>query len=244
MEKERGMLFLDIETLPNLGFYWDRPWETSIIHTVKQWQILSFSAKWSGGKQETYIDHKTDKGLMIKLWKLLDKAEVVIAHNGDKFDVKKINARFLFYNMPPPSPYRTIDTLKISRRYFGLMSHKQDDIGEYMGTGRKIKVDKELWLACIKGDKKALMYMKMYNAQDVVLLEKNYLRFLPWIKNHPNVGAYSDKTVCPKCGSRNLIRKGVQQNSTTSYHRILCTDCRGWCRATVNLQETKPLISV
>jgi len=151
----KRILFLDIETLPALGFFWDKPWETSIMHVVKDWQILSFSAKWLGGSQETQIDHKTDRVLLKRIWKLLDEAEIVIAHNGDKFDIRKINARFLFYNMPPPSPYRTVDTLKVSKRYFAMLSNKQDDIGAYLKTGRKIKTDKYLWLDCIKGDKKA-----------------------------------------------------------------------------------------
>lgn len=119
---------------------------------------------------------------MLKLWKLLNACDICIAHNGDRFDIKKINARFLFHGLPPPRPYKTIDTLKISRRNFGLSSHRQDDIGKFAGTGRKLKTDKDLWLDCIKGKKKALKQMKFYNAQDVVLLEKNYRKFLPWIK--------------------------------------------------------------
>ena len=230
--------------MPNLGFFWDRPWETNIIQIVKQWQILSFSAKWLGGKQETYIDHKTDRVLLKKIWRLLDQAEIVIAHNGDAFDLKKINARFLFWGMTPPSPYRTIDTLKISRKYFGLLSHKQDDIGEYIGTGRKIKVDKQLWLDCIKGNKKALKLMKAYNSQDVVLLEKNYLRFRPWIKNHPNLTVYSQQTTCPKCQSSKLVKRGYQFNNTTKYARIYCKSCSGWSRAPINLQEKRPIISI
>ena len=235
-------LLLDIETLPCLGFFWDRPWETSIIHVVKQWQILSFSAKWLGGSQETHIYHKTDKFLLKKIWKLLDEAEIVIYHNGDSFDRKKINARFLYWQLPPPSPYRTIDTLKISRSQFGLISHKQDDIGEYAGTGRKIKVDKQLWLDCIEG--KRLKEMKRYNAQDVVLLEKNYLRFRPWIKNHPVLGVYLNHTACPRCTSRSVKREGFRYTNTGKYQQISCKNCYGWSQVGPNLLEIKPLKSI
>ena len=234
------ILLIDIETLPALGWFWNL-YETNIIATVQDWRLLSFSAKWLGGEQETYIDHKTDRLLLKKIWKLLDEAEIVIAHNGDSFDIKKINARFLFWGMTPPSPYRTIDTLKISRRYFGLLSHKQDDIGKYLGTGRKIKTDKDLWLDCIRGDKKALKQMAHYNAQDVVLLEKNYLRYRPWIKNHVNLDNYSEQTVCPKCQSTKLVRRGYQFNQTTKYARIQCKDCKGWSRSPVNINEKRSL---
>ena len=90
------ILLIDIETLPNLGFYWSNPWETSIIHTVKEWRILSVSYKWLGGEQETYIDHKTDKFLLKKIWRVLDECDVVIAHNGDAFDLKKFQIGQMF----------------------------------------------------------------------------------------------------------------------------------------------------
>ena len=143
--------------------------------------------------------------------------------------------------MTPPSPYRTIDTLKVSRKYFGMLSNKQDDIGAYLKTGRKIKTDKDLWLDCIAGKPEALKRMAEYNAQDVVLLEKNYLKFRPWISNHPNLDTYSDLTVCPKCGSRSLQRRGYQYAQTTKYARIRCNSCQGWSRSPVNELEKKPL---
>ena len=105
------ILLIDIEVLPAVGLYWDRPWETSIIETTKQWQILSFSAKWLGEDRcYTYVNHRTDKVLVNKLWKLLDECDVVIGHNLDKFDIRKINARLLYHGLGPPSPYKTIDT--------------------------------------------------------------------------------------------------------------------------------------
>lgn len=237
MQEGPRIVLIDIETLPARGWFWDNPWETRIIAVEREWQILSFSAKWLGGEQQTHIDHLTDKFLVDRLWKLLDQADIVIAQNGDRFDTRKINARFLFFGKPPPSPYRTIDTLKVSRKNFALLSHSQQDLGVYLGTGQKLKTDKDLWLDCIQGKKKALAYMKKYNAQDVVLLEKNYLRLRPWIKNHPNLGMWAERTVCPKCGSKNLQRRGYQINQTTKYARLVCKDCLGWSRARLNEQE-------
>ena len=246
---EGKILLLDIETLPALGFFWDKPWETSIIEVVKQWQILSFSAKWLNGSQETHIDHASDRVLIKKLWKFLDQAEIVVAHNGDKFDIRKINARMLFYGMPPPSSYRTIDTLKVARKHFAMLSNKQDDLGAFLKTGRKLKTDKSLWLDCIKGDRLALKEMAEYNAQDVVLLEKNYLKLLPWISNHPSLDNYSDKTVCPKCGSQELQRRGFKYTNTRKYQSIWCKKCNGWSRSPVSDNEKKenikrPLVSI
>ena len=237
---DKKILLLDIETLPNLGFYWDRPWETNIIQTIKQWQILSFSAKWLGGEQQTHINHRTDRFLINKLWKLLDECEACVAHNGAKFDLRKINSRFLFWGLGPPSLYKTVDTLKVARQKFALLSNKQGDLGEYLKTGRKIKVDKDLWLACIKGDKEALKQMAEYNAQDVLLLEKNYLKLLPWI-NHPNL--WTDRIACPRCGSDKVQSRGF--TTDRKYRKVQCQDCRGWSRTAYQIQPiVKPLVSI
>ena len=213
---------------------------------------MCFSAK--NGKHITkglpdYKGYKNgdedDYKLVKELWDLLDKAEIVIAQNGDAFDLKKINARFIYHNLPPPSPYRTIDTLKVARRYFAFSSNKLDHLGATLGLGRKLEHEGfPLWRRCMMGDRKAWGKMKAYNKQDVLLLEKVYYRLLPWIKNHPNMGMYSDVTSCPKCGSRSLQRRGIVTTNTSKYHRIQCQDCRGWCRATVNLQENKPLVNL
>ena len=186
-----------------------------------------------------------DSKLVKELWHLLDRAEVVVAQNGDAFDLKKINARFAYYNLPPPSPYRTVDTLKIARKYFAFASNKLDHLGASLGLGRKLEHEGfPLWRRCMVGDRKAWKKMKAYNKQDVLLLEKVYFRFLPWIKNHPNMAMYALGTACPKCGSEKLQRRGVVVTNTTKYHRIQCMSCRGWSRATLNLQENKPLVSI
>lgn len=253
MEKQRGIVFLDIETSPNLAYVWGM-WEQNVIEFKSQWYIMSFSAKWLGGGHTTkgLVDYRgytkgseDDKALIKELWYILDKAEIVIAQNGDQFDIKKINARFAYHNLPPPSPYRTVDTKKVAKKYFAFNSNSLDNLGEYLGLGRKIKHDGfELWQGCMTGDKKSWKQMKAYNKQDVVLLEKIYLHLLPWIKNHPNLGLYTDKMVCPKCKSVKLERRGVQYNQTTKYVRLFCQDCRGWSRSTNNLQEVRPLVSI
>lgn len=227
-------------------------WEQNVIDFESQWYIMCFSAKseehitkglpdYQGYKKGSEDDSK----LVKELWHLLDRAEIVVAQNGDAFDLKKINARFAYYNLPPPSPYRTVDTLKVARKYFAFSSNKLDHLGASLGLGRKLEHEGfPLWRRCMLGDKKAWKKMKAYNKQDVLLLEKVYYRFLPWIKNHPNLDNYSDGTVCPKCGSSKLIRRGYQFNQTTKYARVHCKNCGGWSRSPLNINEKRPLASL
>ena len=162
---------------------------------------------------------ENDKQVILEAWRLIDEADIVIAHNGDHFDIRKLNARFAFYNLPPPSPYKTVDTLKIARRYFNFTSNKLDSLGDHLGYGRKlVHTGFNLWKGCMTGDPKSWKHMIDYNKRDVVLLEKIYLHFLPWIKNHPPI-SFSD---CPNCGKPNIL-------TTRSYMTQKGAKTRGQC---------------
>ena len=171
-------------------------YEQNIIKITNPWYILTFSAKWLEGRQITrgLPDYKefqrnkhSDKSLVKELWRLLDRADIVCGHNSDKFDIKKLNTRFLLYKLPPPRPYKTLDTLKIAHKYFSFDSNKLNDIGQYTDEGQKL--DHEgfpLWEKCMWGDKRAFNKMCKYNRQDVLLDEKVLKRFEPWI-SYPKI---------------------------------------------------------
>lgn len=235
------VLFYDIETSPNISYTWGK-WEQNVIEFVKEWDMLSFSAKWLGGKQITkgrcdYKD-KTDESLVKDMWKLFDEADVIVAHNGDAFDIKKTQARFSFYKMKPTSPFKTVDTKKVAKKYFNFNSNSLNDLGVTLGFGKKEKHDGfETWLGCMNGDKKAWSVMKKYNAKDVILLEKIYIHFLPWISNHPNISMYMNSEVCPSCGSKHLQSRGFAITLTGKFRRFQCQTCGHWSRTRVKEEE-------
>ena len=57
-----------------------------------------------------------DKRISEGIWKLVDQADIVIAHNGSQFDVPNLNTRFLLNDLPPPKLYQTIDTLRVAKK--------------------------------------------------------------------------------------------------------------------------------
>src|SRR6266487_356449 len=190
------ILLFDIETAPSLGWVWEK-WETNVLAFKTQWYILSFAYKWLGEKRiHTHAlpdftiftkDREDDSGLVRELWSLLDRADIVVGHNGDRFDLRKSNARFIVHGLAPPSPYKSIDTLKIARRHFNFTSNRLDDLGQYLSVGRKLAhTGVHLWLGCMRGDEKSWTMMRRYNAQDVALLERVYLKLRPWATGHPN----------------------------------------------------------
>lgn len=235
MIKPKILLF-DIENSPNIIAAWGI-WEQNAVWTEKEWQMLSFAYKWLGDKSITvkalpdYGNSKSDRQLVRDLWKLFDEADIIVAHNGDKFDIRKANARFIVHGLPPPSPYRTIDTLKVARSRAAFNSNRLDDLAKILGIGMKESTGgAQLWRDCMDGNEEAWAKMKKYNKHDVKLLEAVYLELRPWMKTHPNMGVTCEGTVCPYCASTRIQRRGYGYSQSGSHQRFMCSDCAAWSK--------------
>jgi DNA polymerase III epsilon subunit-like protein len=239
--REPRILTVDIEVSPITAYSWGPKYETNLLHVLEPGKVMSYSAKWLGGKQVTkglpdYTGYKPgkvdDKKIMSDLHKLLDEADIVVTQNGVSFDLKYINTRFLAHGMAPPSPYKVVDTKREAKKYLRLPSNSLDDMGQYFNLGKKEEHKGfGLWLDCIAGDEAAWRKMLSYNAQDVRLTEKVYLKILPYMRTHPNVGSFLEDTVCGKCGSGALQKRGYSRSLSTVYQRWQCSDCGGWGRS-------------
>lgn len=246
------ILILDIETFPVLMYSWTI-WEASALKVVEPTSVACISAKWLGGKQETmalpdfkgYRPHgRSDKKLLEWMWALLDEADWVIAHNGKRFDFKKLNARFMAHHISPPSPYTKIDTLEEVKKVAAFDSHRLNDLCRQLDIGQKMRTGgSDLWFDCLEGDGAAWKKMKKYNARDVVLLEKLYLELRPWMTGHPNHGMFTGISSCPKCGSTKLQMRGRARCVTTSYQRFQCMSCGGWSRSSERVGERASLVN-
>lgn len=233
---EKKILLFDIETAPNLGYIWGK-YEQDVIAFKEHWYIISFAWKWMGEKNSYVkalndfkgykVGEANDKELVKLLWSLFNQADIIIAHNGNSFDIRKANARFLKHNLQPPSPYKSIDTLLIARRYFKMDSNKLDDLGDYFGIGRKLQTGGfQLWLGCIAGEKKSWTKMKSYNKHDVILLEKVYMRLRSWNTTHPDLNLiYNTINNCPVCRSKKIIADKVIRTKTTRWQSYKCLEC-------------------
>lgn len=248
------ILVTDIETAPIEGYVWGLFDQNIGVEQIKaEWSILSYAAKWYGEKKMFYADTggrgpkkvRNDKILMQGLWDLLDEADIVVAQNGARFDVKKINARLVEHGFKPYSPVRVIDTLLVSKRYFGFTSNKLAWTGEHIAGIPKSLHRKfpgmEMWKECLKDNPAAWREMKKYNIIDVVACEGVYTKLRPWIKNHPNVTTYGGGKVpaCPTCGSINLQSRGYVTLQAGRYHRYHCQDCGAWPRERVSVLDRR-----
>jgi len=240
LNKKAKILLVDIETAPNLGYVWGK-WEQDVIEFKDDWYILSFVAKWHDSNKtiscslpdfkEFKKDKKDDSQVVLNLWMLFNEADVVVAHNGDAFDFKKANARFIAHGFNPPEPYQTIDTKLVAKKYFKFDSNSLDELGRYLGLGRKESTGGfKTWLDCMAGDMAAWKRMMKYNKQDVLLLEQIYNKLKPWMTNHPNLGLIQDRPEsCPICGEHNCLQaRGFSFTRVSRRRRFQCTGCGGW----------------
>jgi len=238
-KQEAKILLFDIETAPSLGYFWQM-YDTNIIDVVQHGYMLSFSAKWLHEKRVTtytladFKGHKAqshnDKKLVEKLAEFISQADIVIAHNGDNFDITTTNTRLVTHGLKPIPPVKTVDTLKVARSKFKFLSNRLDDLGNVLGLGRKVAhTGKNLWFGCMNNDPKSWAVMKKYNEQDVKLLESVYLKLRPFMTNHPNLNIFNKTTCsCRNCGSTNLQARGYSVTTTGTKQRYQCQDCGSW----------------
>ena len=241
------ILLLDTETSPVLAHVWGI-WNQNvgIPQIIESTHVISFAAKWFGEPEIFFssIHSNSPKQMIKKVHKLLDTADAVVHYNGTKFDIPMLNKEFVLYGFPPPSPYKQIDLLKTARQQFRFPSNKLEFLAKQLKIGEKLKHSgHELWVRCMAGDPAAWAEMEAYNVQDVILLESLYVRLLPWIKNHPNHGIYTDTPdyLCPSCGSIHVQRRGFSRTQALQFVRYHCQDCGAWSRAPISEKREKTL---
>lgn len=242
MSEPRTLIY-DIETSAIVAHVW-KVWQADAIRVVDDWDIICFAYKWLGEKKIHFVAQwdfddfkpgvRNDKNVVKKLWELFNVADIVIAHNGNSFDQKKSQARMMIHHMPPPAPYRQIDTKVEIKR---VSAHTSNSLS---ALARSLELDPkddaggyDTWINSMAGEKKAQKHFKKYNLQDVETLEQLYLEVRPWMKTHPQMNVLSGRPeACPKCGKGPLY-KGMKYQATNGnrYQYYRCTKCEGMSKS-------------
>ena len=217
-------MLLDIETSPIIGYTWGVR-EIDVIKRIKTFTILSVAYQWLEDKTVRVLacDTMTERQLLARLHALLHEAEIVVAHNGESFDIKKINARLITHRFKPPSPFRIVDTRKEAKNIAAFDSNKLNELGIDLGEGEKIKHRGfDMWEGCMAGKRSDWLDMKRYNKQDVVVLRRIFLRLRPWIRHYP-----LEYDAC-RCGSKRANKRGFRVTKSAKFVRLQCLECGSW----------------
>lgn len=238
LEKERKpikRLFFDIETsyLTAVGIW--RCWQQKIRPDQLRGEIkiICISYKWEfEDKVHTLKWNKKqdDYQVVKKFIKVLGEADEIVAHNGDKFDMKELRTRAIKHDLLMYPHYRTNDTLKKARKYFNFKSNKLDYIGKFLNIGRKLDHEGlDLWTKVMANDKDALDKMIDYCEQDVILLEDAFIKFAPYIDHNTNFAVLKGgkKWQCPECAGKDVELHHTDTTPKGWVHRWMrCNDCR------------------
>jgi hypothetical protein len=260
VKKLPRVLVFDIETSPLKAYIFaTRLWNTNVNEeqVLSEWFALCWSAKWLFS-DEIMSDRLTgkeakredDSRIVKSLWSLLNEADIVIAHNGDKFDVPNMNTRFIVNGLPPTAPYQTIDTCTVAKRQFGFSHNNLNALARVFGFKSKEDTNFELWKRCVDGDEEALQRMQKYNKRDVELLEEVYMKIRPWIHNHPNMALYSESTepICSNCGSEDIELTDKFYYTFTGKYALYRCSCGAYIRVRTSSvpkeKRTNLLVSV
>lgn len=229
-------LFLDIETCPNIGYFWSAGYKVDISYQqiLEERRIITAAWKWEGKDKIHDIawdNDRQDEKLVHKLTGVMNKADEIVAHYGNGFDLPWVRTRAMRHGIVVPN-WKSIDTKAWSSNYFYLNSNKLDYLAQYLGLGAKIRTEYDLWKDATGGNnrqsKAAVEKMRTYNRMDVILLEKVFKvlsNYCP-LPSHAGVMEGNARWSCPKCGGDNIAYcKPTVSKTGIVKHEMLCKDC-------------------
>ena len=226
-DKKLKVLIYDIETSYNIVSTWRVGYNINLSadSIIDERKIICVSYKWLGEDEVHTIawDHnRDDKTLLENFIKVMNQSDIMVAHNGDKFDIKWIRARAIKHGLSMLPFYVQVDTLKIAKKNFYFNSNRLDYLCKFLGFEGKKSTTPGLWDKVIRGSNKesleGLNEMIDYCEEDVRQLEKLYIKFRDWDKPKQHAGSllYGNTASSPVDGSTDLtLVKTVTTNAGT-----------------------------
>ena len=246
--REPKIVFWDLETLHDP----EKVMKSSTLFSIGNWpgrtlspdlgSIISFGYKIYGQDKAGCInawdfdnwneDVNDDSAVCMLAYEILKDADVIVTHNGKKYDMPYLNNRLMKHGFPPLHKIKHVDTKVVAKRikpYSASLGHLADELKLTelkMSTGGA-----SLWDQVRQRNKAAQKKMSDYCKQDVETLEALYLYFRPLLlaSETANYHHYypEDVHTCPKCGSENLGKNGRRRVKKGFQQRYSCNNCGG-----------------
>ncbi len=206
-------LFFDIETSQYIVRSWRIGYKINLQYedVVELPKIICISWKWENEDKIhnlSWDDDMCDKQMIEEFISVLNKADEIVGHNSDRFDIKWIRTRAMYHRLPMNAHYRSLDTLKKAKAHFNLPNNRLDTIAQFLKVGAKVKHEGlPMWQKVQDNDRDALKDMIKYCNGDILILEDCFFVMQNYIKHNTHVGvnAGGEKYTCPNCGSEDVI---------------------------------------
>lgn len=163
-----------------------------------------------------------DSALLRTVRDEIDKYDIVVAQNGDRFDFPVLQHRMMLLGLPPMRNVITFDTLKASKRSFlPDGGHSLDAQSSELGYGNKDKQDMDDCILTMLGHPEVSKGRLNYNVKDVELLRKVFWRKLDYYNlnqafiNMLMLFLKETKPYCVKCAARRQKKFDVAKTMIT-----------------------------
>jgi DNA polymerase III epsilon subunit-like protein len=122
----------------------------------------------------------------------LDKYDILVAHNEERFDKKYFNAKCLQYGIRPIlRQKKVIDPIKLSWNHLRLGRNSLAALIDYLEIPvKKTPIELHKWLkAALDGDRKCMDLIVTHCEYDVITLEKVYRKLKALVDRIDNRGS-------------------------------------------------------
>lgn len=236
------ILILDVERLDGISIqhWWDRgDLKNRYIHyetVVRQPRTTIVCAKWYDRPDVIQLA-EWDKGgrrtFLRKVHRLLGQCDIAVGHNIDGADIPwLLGDLHIEAGLPPLPPFKTVDTLKVLRKFkSGAPFKSLDAFCQIIGIPAKTdRYDREAMERAVAEESlEDRQRLTDYCAGDVIATQGLYDWCRPHIKNHPALFvAGKDKfTTCNRCGhdTKPIARRYIA--NIMSYSMRKCVSCGG-----------------
>lgn len=236
----KKVLIYDIETTYFLARTWRIGHKLTIGHEQifedflgGRSKIICVAYKWAHEKTihllHSGIKFEKEAQLIKDFDKVVSEADVVLAHNGDHFDMKHFNTARLVHRLPPVMWPNSEDTLKILRRTFNLPSNRLDYISKKLTGKGKDSMCYNDWIQIVEHQcQKSRDKMFKYCKRDVQALDDVAKIIMPYV-NTPTTRALAraDVLTCsnPLCSDSHVIKHGVYNTIKGKFQKYRCITC-------------------
>ena len=133
------------------------------VHVIRQDET---NPAWKKG------DRGDDKELVKRTNKLIREHDVIVAHNGSRFDLPMLRTRALRWGLAPLKDVKLVDPCTIAWRKFRLRSNRLGAIADFVGIkDKKTPLDMSTWAAAtLRGDKRAMNAIVTHCIADIKVL--------------------------------------------------------------------------
>ncbi len=132
-----------------------------------------------------------DKQLVKDICAVIRDHDIIVAHNGVRFDIPFLRTRCLRWGLKPLKEPKCVDPLQIAWRKFKLRSNRLGALSDHLGiSDRKTPLDLSVWAdAILNGSRASMDLIVEHCVADIKVLSGVLRHVKPFIKQLDDRGS-------------------------------------------------------